>query len=153
MKRFVSFGEFDRELPDVAAARKLGYGKGYTIGFLAAFSILVASLVNLFYADSDALMTIRAIGLVLISFGGAFALGMVYTIVTKKGIAWSISSPGSLKSGMFERDKSPLGFWVSVAVFLLISALLIVGGVYCRVNPVYVQSWFSSYFGTATGAS
>ena len=49
-------------------------------------------------------------GCILISFGAAFTFVIVYTVITEKGIPWSVATPDRVRSGVLDRRTHPVGF-------------------------------------------
>jgi hypothetical protein len=111
------------------SAAESGFGRGYTIGFFISFGLIIASFLAAFLARSE-FARVRAVGYILVSFGAGFTFAVVYTIVTSKGIPWAASCFGRVRTGVLDRKATPIRFWGTCLITLLISSSFIGGGVW-----------------------
>ena len=112
------------------------FGRGYTIGFFTAFALVVGSFINLFRLVDQPVPKARAVGLLLMSFGGAFVWAISYHLVTRKGFP-----VGGVNGNrrIVHWSKNPVGYWMFAIAVLLLFATMIGGGVWLWAHPDMIR--------------
>lgn len=108
------------------------FGRGHTIGFFIWFALIACSFINLFRLEDQPVPKARAVGLLVMSFGGAFAWAISYHLVTRKG--FPIGGMNGNRR-IIHWSKNPIGYWMFAIAMLLLFATIIGRGVWLWAHP------------------
>ena len=108
------------------------FGRGYAIGFLSFFAVIMISGVA-----AAVFQSARWVAVAVSAFGGAWVFGIGYTTFQRIGFGW-----GSLKKpGVLLPYRHPISYWIVVTVGLTVSLAIVGFGVWLWVNADAVTAF------------
>ena len=124
------------------ASAKPTYGPRFVVWVIVTLILFLATFINILLAAQD-VARVRAIGLLLATFGGCFVVGIVENIVADRPFNWSLETPRSYSFGTFTRRDNPVGFWLVAVGMVLVFFVMAVSGLMIRWNADRIAAFLS----------